>query len=102
MLSYAREPNTGLNFPIEWVVSYGKGRVYNSTFGHVWKDATNPPAARCVAFQTLLIRAIEWLDDGKVTWPLPDDFPDASHIRLRKMSRVDHFHKNKETITCIV
>ena len=84
VLSYTREPKTGLNFPIEWVVSYGKGRVYNSTFGHVWKGDTNPPAMRCVAFQTLLIRAIEWLSGNEVTWPVPDAFPDNRNIQLQK------------------
>jgi type 1 glutamine amidotransferase len=82
VLSYTREPETGLNFPIEWVVQYGKGRVYNSTFGHVWKDDINPPATRCVAFQTLLIRAVEWLSGEEVTSPTPVDFPDQENIRL--------------------
>jgi len=44
--SYAREPKTGLDFPIEWVVHYGKGRVYSSTLGHFWKDQTAPPSFR--------------------------------------------------------
>lgn len=54
VLSYALEPQTGLDFPIEWVMSYGAGRVYNSTFGHVWPGDKSPPAMRCIAFQTLL------------------------------------------------
>jgi type 1 glutamine amidotransferase len=84
VLSYARDPETGLNFPIEWVVRYGKGRVYNSTFGHVWKDAVNPPAMRCVAFQTLLIRAVEWLSGNEVTWPVPNNFPDDKDLQLKQ------------------
>jgi type 1 glutamine amidotransferase len=83
VLSYAREPNTGLNFPIEWVVQYGAGKVYNSTFGHVWQDDVNPPATRCVAFQTLLVRAVEWLGREDVTSPVPVGFPDHLHVRLR-------------------
>lgn len=83
VLSYAREPKTELNFPIEWVVNYGKGRVYNSTFGHVWKDSSNPPAIRCVGFQTLLPRVTEWLATGKVTTPVPEDFPTAEKVSLR-------------------
>ncbi len=75
VLSYAREPKTGLNFPIEWVVNYGRGKVYNSTFGHLWKGDTNPPSMRCVAFQTLLIRAVEWVSGKEVTWSAPKDFP---------------------------
>lgn len=83
VLSYAREPHTKLNFPIEWVVSFGKGKVYNSTLGHVWKGAPNPPAIRCVGFQTLLVRATEWLATGKVTSPVPRDFPTAEKVSLR-------------------
>ncbi|NWK54894.1 ThuA domain-containing protein [Verrucomicrobiaceae bacterium N1E253] len=83
VLSYAREPKTGLNFPIEWVVKYGKGRVYNSTFGHVWANASNPPAIRCAGFQTLLLRVTEWLATGKVTTPVPEDFPTAEKVSLR-------------------
>jgi type 1 glutamine amidotransferase len=83
VLSYSREPKTKLNFPIEWVVNYGKGRVYNSTFGHVWANSPNPPAIRCVGFQTLLPRVTEWLATGKVTTPVPDDFPSAEKVELR-------------------
>ncbi len=83
VLSYAREPHTQLNFPIEWVVRYGKGRVYNSTLGHVWKDALNPPAIRCVGFQTLLLRVTEWLATEKVTFPIPADFPSEDKVKLR-------------------
>ena len=28
VLSYAHEPRTGRNWPIEWTVRYGRGRVY--------------------------------------------------------------------------
>ncbi len=82
VLSYAREPETGLNFPIEWVVRYGEGRVYNSTFGHVWPGSSNPPAMRCVAFQTLLVRAMQWVGGKEVTWPVPDNFPSDKNIQL--------------------
>jgi len=61
ILSYARDPKTGLNFPIEWTVRYGKGLVYSSTLGHLWKDQTNPPSVQCPFFQTLLIHATQWL-----------------------------------------
>jgi type 1 glutamine amidotransferase len=82
VLSYAKEPETGLNFPIEWTVSYGKGRIYNSTYGHVWKGDTNPNGMRCVAFQTILIRAVEWLSNKEISWPTPDNFPTKEAISL--------------------
>ena len=83
VLSYALETQTGLNFPVEWVVNYGEGRVYNSTFGHVWKGDSNPPGIRCVAFQTLLVRGLEWLSGREVTWPVPDNFPDDKMVQLQ-------------------
>lgn len=86
VLSYAKEEKTGLNFPTEWVVRYGKGRVYNSTFGHVWTDSDNPPAVRCVAFRTLLVRAVEWLATGEVTSPVPDNFPDENAVQFEEES----------------
>ena len=84
VISYARDPQTQLNFPIEWVVNYGDGKVYNSTFGHVWKGSVNPPGMRCMAFQTILIRAIEWLGTGETTWSVPHNFPADQNVELQE------------------
>ncbi|WP_406683569.1 ThuA domain-containing protein [Seonamhaeicola sp. MEBiC1930] len=85
VLSYAKEPKTQLNFPTEWVVNYGKGRVYNSTYGHVWKNSVDyPNSVRCIAFQTTLIRALEWLATKKVTWQIPSNFPNKDAISLEE------------------
>jgi hypothetical protein len=75
VLSYAREPHTGLNWPIEWTVRYGRGRVYTSTLGHVWRGDVQPVTVRDVGVQTLLIRGLQWLAHRPVTWPVPPDFP---------------------------
>lgn len=83
VLSYANEPKTGLNFPIEWVVGYGKGRVYNSTFGHVWKDQKDPDGMRCAGFQAVFVRALEWLSGGEVDSTVPGDFPSEDTVSLR-------------------
>lgn len=83
VISYAMEPKTGLNFPIEWVVSYGKGRVYNSTFGHVWKDQDAPEGVRCTGFQTILVRALEWLAGKDIDGLVPSDFPTDKAKALR-------------------
>jgi len=62
ILSYAQEPKTGKNFPIEWLVNYGKGRVYCSTYGHYWHNEENTPRGiRCLAFQELLRRALYYV-----------------------------------------
>ncbi|NPA35820.1 MAG: ThuA domain-containing protein [Chlorobi bacterium] len=82
VLSYATDDETGINWPVEWVVKYGKGRVYNSSMGHLWQDDIYPVTYRCVGFQTTLIRVTEWLATGKTTWPVPENFPTATEIRL--------------------
>ena len=84
VLSYAYD-STGTQkiWPVEWVVAYGKGRVYNSSMGHLWVGEKYPPAYRCVGYQTTVIRAAEWLATGKVTYPLPQDFPTKDSPSLR-------------------
>jgi type 1 glutamine amidotransferase len=84
VLSYAFDSTaTQRNWPVEWVVTYGKGRVYNSSMGHLWQGEIYPPAYRCVGFQTTMIRAAEWLATGNVTYPLPIDFPTRESISLK-------------------
>jgi hypothetical protein len=83
VLSYATEPHTDLNWPIEWTVRYGKGRVYTSTLGHVWKGDVQPVTVRDAGVQTLLVRALQWLAGRPVTYPVPDDFPTATATSIR-------------------
>ncbi|MCB1129070.1 MAG: ThuA domain-containing protein, partial [Verrucomicrobiae bacterium] len=85
VLSWTTDPETGTGWPIEWVVSAGKGRVYNSTFGHVWRDEPNPSNLRCAGFQTLMVRALQWLAKRPVTLPVPDDFPGREAPVLRPL-----------------
>lgn len=63
-------------------VSYGKGNVYNSSMRHLWEGDTYPISYRCVGFQTILIRATEWLATCKVTYKVPKDFPTEFDISL--------------------
>ncbi len=82
-LAYAKDPQTKLQFPIEWTVQYGKGHVFVSTYGHVWYNQADPKGMHCAAFQTILVRALKWLagrDPGKTT---PPDFPTPNAISLR-------------------
>jgi type 1 glutamine amidotransferase len=82
VLSYAYDStSTHRMWPVEWVVAYGKGRVYNSSLGHLWKGESYPPAYRCVGYQTTVI---EWLGTGEVTYPVPDDFPSSNTLSLKK------------------
>ncbi|WP_282135158.1 ThuA domain-containing protein [Seonamhaeicola maritimus] len=82
VLSYAKDDITNINWPVEWVVSYGNGRVYNSSMGHLWKGQTYPMSYRCIGFQTILIRATEWLASESVTYKIPENFPTEFNISL--------------------
>lgn len=83
VISYARDMKTGLNFPMEWVVEFGAGRVYSSTYGHLWKDQVWPPSMRCAAFQQTMIRALQWLSGKEVDHYVKSDFPTTANIKLR-------------------
>lgn len=85
VLSWAEDPATATRWPIEWTVCYGKGRVYNSTFGHVWRGETDPPGLRCAGFQTILVRALQWLANRPVDDSVPADFPGIAEPSLRRM-----------------
>jgi len=83
ILSAATDSVTGRIFPVEWVVRYGKGRVYASSMGHLWKGDVYPVSYRSIDFQTTLIRATEWLATGNVTYPVPPNFPTVDATSLR-------------------
>jgi len=85
VLAYARDskPGQGMLWPVEWTTTFGKGRVYVSTYGHVWLGETNPPAMRCAAVQTIIPRAVQWLAKRPVTIPVPKDFPGTNSVSVR-------------------
>ena len=62
---------TGAHEPMIWTVPYGKGRVFTTVMGHV----TPTDSIRCVGFQTVMCRGSEWAATGKVTIPIPAEFP---------------------------
>ncbi len=73
---------TGTNEPMIWVIPYGKGRVFTTVLGHV--SGPNAPAIECVGFQTVVARGAEWAATGKVTLPIPQNFPAADTVSLAK------------------
>ena len=84
VLTYGRHIGKDSYWPLEWVVGYGRGRVYSSSFGHIWStDEGIPDRVRCVGFQTSLIRAAEWAATGAVAYPPPEEFPTESTTVLR-------------------
>jgi len=70
---------SGEHEPMIFTVDYGKGRVFHTPMGH------SPHAMQCSGFQTTLLRGTEWAATGKVTQnKLPEDFPNAEKVVLRK------------------
>jgi hypothetical protein len=88
VLSYGTDAASGRQWPMEWVVAYGQGRIYNGTFGHVWRDRRQPPAVQCVGWQTTLVRSVQWLAAREVTYPIPADFPTETSVSLRPFKLV--------------
>jgi hypothetical protein len=74
ILTYAMSKDSHRREPMDWVRTWDRGRVYVTMLGHTWKNQENPNC-RCVGFQTLLARGVEWAATGKVTLPAPQKFP---------------------------
>lgn len=87
VLSFAYDStSTKKMWPVEWVVTYGKGRVYNSSMGHLWQGETYPLSYRCIGFQTTMIRVAEWLATSAVTYSIPRNFPSKDKVSVRNES----------------
>lgn len=71
--------------PVLFTVNFGEGRVFHTTLGHLGKGRdTLSGAVRCVGFIETLKRGTEWAATGKVTIPLPDEFPTSTSTLVRE------------------
>ena len=61
---------TGRHEPALLAISYGKGRIFQSILGHHVKQMKEG------SFVTTFQRGTEWAATGKVSIPVPEDFPD--------------------------
>ena len=66
-----------------FTVNYGKARIFHMTIGHCGRSLDNNPSMQCTGFQVCLQRGAEWAASGKVTQPVPDDFPTAEKVSYR-------------------
>ncbi|MEJ7594960.1 MAG: ThuA domain-containing protein [Planctomycetaceae bacterium] len=77
ILATAESTVTGRNEPMIFTIGYGKGRVFHTPMGHA------EYSVECVGFITTLLRGTEWAATGKVTFPIPADFPTAERTSSR-------------------
>ena len=68
---------TGRHEPMIMALSYGRGRVFHTPMGH------GNESQECVGFITTFIRGCDWAATGKVTQPIPSDFPTADKTSRR-------------------
>lgn len=68
---------SGRHEPMLMTIRYGEGRVFHTTLGH------GAYSRECVGFIATLQRGAEWAATGRVTLPVPGDFPTADRIRIR-------------------
>jgi type 1 glutamine amidotransferase len=68
---------TGRDEPMLLVLTYGRGRIFHTIMGH------DVAAMSCVGFITTFQRGTEWAATGRVTLPVPADFPTADKVSVR-------------------
>jgi type 1 glutamine amidotransferase len=77
--AYSDPANHGSGFdePQLMVSRFGKGRIFHTTMGHDGLALSSVDSV--VTFQ----RGVEWAATGKVTQPVPSNFPTANSVSYR-------------------
>jgi len=81
---------SGGNEPMIVVTELGKGRVFHNAMGH------DPKPMAGAGFQTLMLRGTEWAATGKVTIPIPADWPQPGSPQAEKLKKVEPPKKTPE------
>lgn len=69
VLAYAYSEKSKKNEPMMLTLNYGKGRVFHTPLGHA------DYSMKCADFFSVVQRGTEWAATGRVTLPLPPNFP---------------------------
>lgn len=67
--------------PMLLTIDYGKGRIFHTPMGHI------DQSWECVGLMTSFLRGAEWAATGKVTQPIPKDFPTESTFGKRSFQK---------------
>ncbi len=70
-------PGDGLDQPMFWTTQMGQGKVFVTVLGHDLGAASTP------LNKITLVRGAEWAATGKVTQPVPADFPAPDQASMR-------------------
>lgn len=73
-----KHKGTGRHEPVVMTIKYKEGRIFHTPLGH------DDYSFESVALISLLQRGSEWAATGKVTIPVPDDFPNDEKSSSRK------------------
>ena len=68
---------SGEEEPLLMTIGFEKGRVFHTALGH------DVGSVKCVGFATTLRRGTEWAATGKVTVPVPAEFPSEAATKAR-------------------
>jgi len=75
---------TKVDEPQVMIIKYGKGTTCHITMGHVG----SLDAIQCVGFQTIFARGTEFCGSGKVTIPIPKEFPTKDKVSIVPADKV--------------
>lgn len=81
VLATAESSATGRHEPMIMTINWKQGRVFHTPMGHA------EYSQECVGFITTLLRGTEWAATGKVTLPIPKDFPTADKSSSRASAK---------------
>jgi type 1 glutamine amidotransferase len=76
-----KKKGSGRHEPMLMTIDFGEGRIFHNTLGHAFYSM------ECLGMKTVFLRGTEWAASGKVTIPVPENFPSADKISIEKWEK---------------